>query len=107
MRFGFHADAVRLRIVFALVGTVLLGAVGWGGWRLVDQDRALGAERQRERLEAAASVVCASLGRALGEWEDALAAVAAGSTAVAPPGAVIVRFEPSAVVWLAGVRLPY
>lgn len=107
MRFAFHADAVKLRVMFALAGTVLLGAVGWGGWQLVDQDRALGAERQRERLEAAASVVCASLDRALGEWEDSLATVSAGSNALAPPGAVIVLFEPSAVVWLAGVQLPY
>ena len=50
--------------------------------------------------------MCASLARALGEWDDSLATVAAGSTTVAAPGAVIALFEPSAVVWLAGIQLP-
>ncbi len=52
-----------MTLVFAL-------AVGWLGWKLVEQDRALARQRRVEQLEAAADRVAGALFRRLAELEE-------------------------------------
>ena len=49
------------------------GAMGWLGWRLLEQDRSLETQRVQERLELAADHVAAGLQRSLSELETYLA----------------------------------
>jgi hypothetical protein len=44
---------VRLLTLFVLLAGVPLAALGWLGWKLVDQDRARENQREKERLENA------------------------------------------------------
>src|SRR5512140_2117017 len=78
----------RLLVLFfgaALVPTV---ALGWLGWRLLDQDRALERQRIQERLEHAADLVGAQLRQAFSEVEEQLAVLAAlPSSELAPEAA--------------------
>ena len=59
---GHHrigAPLTWLVLFVALAGTPLV-ALGWLGWRLLDQDRALESQRLRERLENAATLAAAN-----------------------------------------------
>lgn len=62
------------RVLLLLVGvTVILGAVlGWLGWRLLAQDRALESQRLRGQLEDGADRVAARLRLALDATRDSL-----------------------------------
>jgi len=52
-------------------------ALGWLGWRLIEQDRDLERQRIQERLEHAADLIGAQLKQALSEIEEQLAVLAA------------------------------
>ncbi len=70
------AAAFSTRKVTALLLAVALlfaGALGWLGWRLLQQDRALARQRRVEQLDAAADRISAAMYRRLGELEEALA----------------------------------
>jgi two-component system phosphate regulon sensor histidine kinase PhoR len=70
------AAAFSTRKVSALLLAVALlftGALGWLGWRLLQQDRALARQRRLEQLEAAADRISGAMYRRLGELEEALA----------------------------------
>jgi signal transduction histidine kinase len=56
-------------LVFALAPVV---ALGWLGWRLLEQERALERQRAHESLQAAADRIGATLGRQLAEIEGRL-----------------------------------
>ena len=61
--------------VFPLFGTVALlfaAALGWLGWRLIQQDRALARQRRLEQLEAAADRISAALYRRTAKLEEVL-----------------------------------
>ena len=78
-----------------LAVTLLVGAVlGWLGWRLLQQDRALARQRRLEQLEAAAERVTSALYRRLAELEEALADP---GHARIPAGAVLVRMRLDAI----------
>jgi signal transduction histidine kinase len=67
----------RSVLTFYLVGTLAAaGALGWLGWRLLDQERALERTRAQERLEVAADRVAAMLQRRLDDLERQVAATA-------------------------------
>jgi hypothetical protein len=69
---------VKLAVRFVLLAAVPLAALGWVGRRLLDQDRALEAQRVRQQLENAAALVATEVDRSLASWEDLLASAAQG-----------------------------
>ena len=70
------AASLRLPVWFTVLAGIPLAALGWLGWRLLVQERALEQQRRRERVEDAASVLADDLDRALARWEELLTAVA-------------------------------
>ena len=57
----------RLQGLFLAVTLLFAVAVGWLGWKLVEQDRALARQRRVEQLEAAADRVAGALFRQMAE----------------------------------------
>lgn len=101
------AAPAKLLALFVLLAGIPLGALGWLGWRLLEQDRALENQRLRERLENAAGLVARELDRGLAAWEDLLPAVAQGTSIALPEDAVALVFDAGGVRHHWGVRLPY
>ena len=84
-----------------------LVALGWLGWRVLEQDRALAAQRSRDRLENAAGVLSRELERELAAWES-VAQLAAEGRATEPPGeSTLIIFDADGIVEQRGARLPY
>ena len=54
---------LRLPVWFTVLAGIPLAALGWLGWRLLVQERALEQQRQRERLEDAAGTTAHDLDR--------------------------------------------
>lgn len=71
---GQSAPASR-RLFVLFLATTLAPAIGlgWLGWRMVEQDRALERQRVQERRDHAADLGAAALERALAEIEERLA----------------------------------
>jgi signal transduction histidine kinase len=66
-----------LLLLLFLLTLVSVSAVGWFGWRLLQQERAVEAQRSQERLEGVADRIAAAvrgtlaeIGERLGEWES-------------------------------------
>ncbi|MEX2270691.1 MAG: hypothetical protein WD690_04440, partial [Vicinamibacterales bacterium] len=61
-------------MIAALVGTtaIVTGALVWGGWRLLDQQRAIDEQQSRERLETAADALASGITGRLAEAGDRL-----------------------------------
>ncbi|MBN8730442.1 MAG: HAMP domain-containing histidine kinase [Acidobacteria bacterium] len=79
-----------------LAFTLLTGAtVGWLGWRLLAQDRALARQRKVEQLEAAADRVTGALYRQMAEFEELLLA---GEQGRLPVAAVVLRSQNQQIV---------
>jgi signal transduction histidine kinase len=108
----------RLVLPFVLIVCVLLVGLGWLGWRVLEQDRALEGQRAQERLGTGADLVSTTLAGRLSELNDLLGQVGAAPEAqqgvlaaaiVGPPadGAVILVcnrsrvdvFPPSALLY--------
>ena len=68
-----------LTILF-LVTLVSVLALGWFGWKLLDQERVVEAQRDRERLEQAADRIAAIARRGTGRTGERL-----GTWLIAPP----------------------
>ena len=96
----------RLVLLFLLLAAVPLIALGWLGWRLLDQDRALERQRVRERLANDAGLLATESERALAGWE-ALLAGSRGSAVSAPPGSVFLVFGSHGILRRDGMSLPY
>jgi hypothetical protein len=62
----------RVQALFLAVTLLFAGALGWLGWRLLQQDRALERQRRLEQLEAA-QTACALRLSPHAEFEEALA----------------------------------
>lgn len=75
----------RVQSLFLTVTLLFAAAVGWLGWELVRQDRALARQRRVEQLEAAADRVAGALFRRIAELEE----LSAGGSL--PPGVVRLR----------------
>jgi two-component system phosphate regulon sensor histidine kinase PhoR len=95
------ASPRRLAALFVLLSAIPVLALGWLGWRLLEMDRAVEVQRQRERLEAGADQFSRDLERTLAAWDAAL------TQPVAPPGTVILQLGRDGVVSRRGVPLPY
>ena len=98
---------LKLLTLFALLSGIPLLALGWLGWRVLQQDRALESQRVRERLDNAAALIARELDRTLSAWETVLPAAADGQAVTLPAGGVFVLIAPDGVVGHQGVRLPY
>ena len=77
---------VRLLALFILLAGMPLTALGWLGWHLIAQDRALEDQRLQERLKNSATLLARELDRALAAWDDLLVAEARKSPVALPPG---------------------
>ncbi len=66
-----------LLTLFLAVMLMLATAVGWLGWRFLEQDRALESQRAQERLDNAADLIAASLLRKLTATEEQFASLLA------------------------------
>jgi len=97
-----------LLTLFLGIMLVLAATLGWLGWRLLEQDRALENQRTQERLDNAADLIGASLLRKFSESEDQLTGLSAlldpelGARASALSGqragtAFIIVFRPHSV----------
>ena len=100
-------NPLKLLALFVLLSGIPLAALGWLGWRVLEQDRALETQRERERLDNAASLVTRELDRGLTAWEAMLAAAASGQAVTLPPDAVFLLITRDGVVQHQGVPLPY
>ena len=78
----------KVQALFLAVTLLFAGALGWLGWRLLQQDRALARQRRLEQLGAAADRVSAAIYRRFAELEEALVDP---TQARLPPGAILVR----------------
>ena len=86
-----HLRALSPRaIVLAAVSVAVVAAAafGWLGWRLVQQDEALAAQRAQERLETAADLVASAMARSLLGIDADLGAWLNGSGEPAQPSAL-------------------
>jgi two-component system phosphate regulon sensor histidine kinase PhoR len=82
----------RLTLVFAGVLVPAAVALVWLGAQLLDQDRALWAQREAERLEAAADALVRALGQSMVEAERKL------TEATAADGAVLIQRSANSLV---------
>src|SRR6266849_1661480 len=103
----FRAPRYLLTLFLAIM-LVLAATLGWLGWRLLKQDRALESQRTQERLDNAADLIGASLLHKFSESEDQftsllalsdpeLAARASGLTGQGGGTALLIVFRPQAV----------
>lgn len=102
-----HAAPVKLLALFVLLSGIPLVALGWLGWRVLQQDGALESQRVRERLDNAASLVARELDRGLTAWEALLPAAAGGQAVALPPRTVFLLIATDGVVQQQGAPLPY
>jgi signal transduction histidine kinase/predicted negative regulator of RcsB-dependent stress response len=89
-------------ILFLGITLVLMGTLGWLGWRLFQQDRALERQRVQDRLERAADLVATELQRELSAVEDQLARLSTTSVSDLPQAATqcAEQFSEDAVIVL-------
>jgi signal transduction histidine kinase len=75
--------------MFLLISLGPAAALGWLSWRLLEQDRALAAQRIQERIENAADMASAYLRQGQAEVEENLARLAALPLADLPAAATL------------------
>lgn len=81
----------RTLAVFLCLMLILGGALGWLGWRLLKQDRALERQRLQERLELAADGMAAALQQSLSNLESYLSFVPSPGVKEPPEGVLVLR----------------
>jgi two-component system phosphate regulon sensor histidine kinase PhoR len=101
------ATPARLAVLFVCVTVMLLAVIGWLGWRLLAQERALDEQRLRDQLENTAALAARQLDRALFDWETQLPALADGQDVSLPEHTVAIVFGDDGVLKRWGVNLPY
>jgi len=79
----------RTLAVFLCLMFVLGGALGWLGWQLLKQDRALEGQRLQERLELAADHMAAALQQSLADLESYLSFVPSPGAKEPPDGVMV------------------
>jgi len=81
----------RTLAVFLCLMFVLGGALGWLGWQLLKQDRALEGQRLQERLELAADHMAAALQQSLTDLESYLSFVPSPGAKEPPDGVLVLQ----------------
>lgn len=93
----FLRDPRRLQVAFVAVMLLFATTLGSLGWRLIENDRALDAQRAADQRETAADLVEASLNRQLSAWRQRLGTWLNerqdGSVPDLPARCVVVRFD--------------
>ena len=103
---GRHfGSAIRLPALFVVLAVIPLGALGWLGWRLLEQDRALENQRSQERLEDTTTLVSHEIDRKLAEWAGAMADQ--GGPVDVPADAVVLLWDGRGLKRHLGIALPY
>lgn len=102
-----RATPVKLLVVFVLLSGIPLLALGWLGWRVLEQDRALEIQRQRERLENAASLIAREIEARVTAWEQVLPSAARGASITLPANGVFLLVGTNGVLAKQGPPLPY
>ena len=101
------ASPKKLLTLFVLLSGIPLVALGWLGWRVLEQDRALDARRLRDKLENAAAVVIRELEREISGWETIAQNATEGRATEPPAGATLILFDADGIIEQRGARLPY
>ena len=93
----------------AITTVVVTIALGWAGWRLLDQQRALDEQRARDRVESAADAVVAGVQGKLAEAAERLSGWVAAPSSSVPMinGASVVAIRGHAVEVNPPGGLPY
>src|SRR5690348_4787090 len=86
-----------LLLLFALLAGVPLVALGWLGWRMLDQDRALERQQIRERLDTNAALLAQESERALSSWRALLSPAAPGSSRLLPRRTTLLVFNETGI----------
>src|SRR5689334_13236232 len=116
MRLPLFRSPRHLQFVFIATMVLLSGVLGWFGWRVLQQDEQLSAQRLTERLDNAADLVVASLENRLraieldlGQQIEAGASPARDSRALRLAGdsGVVVEFLPASIRAWPEHRLTY
>jgi signal transduction histidine kinase len=107
----------RLFVLFFATTLAPAVGLGWLGWRMIEQDRALENQRIQERREHAADLGAAALERILAEVEEQLTNLSTLSVSAVGEsawkggklrdGATLLVFGQHGVLHHAGVPLPY
>ena len=83
----------RLLALFLILTVAPAAGLAWLGWRLLEQDRALEAQRALEKQEYAADLVIGALSRQIAVSRGQLSDTQPTSSLVGAPDAVIVMFQ--------------
>jgi cell division protein FtsB len=67
----------RILVSFLVFALAPVAALGWLGWRLMEQEHALERQRAHESLQSAADKIGATLARQLTETEERLSSLVA------------------------------
>ena len=81
----------RTLAVFLCLMLFLGGTLGWLGWRLLEQDRALEKQRLQERLELAADGMAAALEQSLADLENHLGFIPSPGAKELPDGVLALQ----------------
>ena len=108
MKFFESVSPSRRLLALFLILTVLPAAgLVWLGWRLLEQDRALEAQRAMERREYAADLVAGALSRRMAVSRRQLTQSGEASSLVSAPDAVVVTFQQNDLRDIPAGRLLY
>ena len=102
MTSGFFRAPARLLLFFIVLAGVPLAALGWLGWRLLEQDRALERQQIRDGLQNGAALLAAECDRVLTAWEEPLS-----GRGPLPAHTVLLIFGEKGVLRRNGTELPY
>src|SRR5262249_51585114 len=87
---------------------VSIAALGWFGWKLLDQERIVEAQRAQERLEQSADRIAATLRGSLAETGESVGAWGGSAPVGVPDGSLVLRLaEASFTAYPAGRLLYY
>ena len=97
-----------LLLILVLLSLVSVSAVGWFGFKLLEQDRMVQAQRRQERLEQAADRIAATLRGTLAETGERLSAwLTTPPPAGKPDDGVLLTVEENSVTAYPAGRLLY
>ncbi len=98
-----------LLLALASITVVVTTALGWGSWRILDQQRAIDEQRSRDRTESAADALAAGIRGRLAEAGERLSGWVSDPSAAAPSvdGAVVIVARPDGLEINPTGRLPF